>query len=302
MTWAAVAIGAGTAVAGVGSAYINKKNQPDASSGQPNYRRDIQQFVAGLKSTMPDVLGLESRYRDNFNGLNLADIQDFVVGTEGQQGLLALNKLFGRQSAQQLQGARGRDLRGMTDQAGLTRNLMQAVSPESAKMVKLAYQDALQAQKNAQGLTGQEARSARQFALEGSQMQGREGDNSALAAQVLNRENILTQKRQEASQMTQNAYGMANSFYTQPGLQALSSTPQSYTAGQQMLNLGLGAIGSAKPQMIDIGAGLNLGAANRQNLVGMAAANAQSSATQNAAMMNMFGNVAGGYLSNRKTA
>lgn len=299
MSWAAVAVGVGTAAVGAGSAYMNSKNKPDSGATQTNYRRDIRQFVQGMKSTMPDVLGMESRYRDNFTGLNLGDIQDFIGGTKGQQGLLALNNLFGKQSAQQLQGARGRDLRGMTDQAGLTRNLMQAVSPESAKMVKLAYQDAIQAQKNAQGLTGQEARSARQFALEGSQMQGREGDNSALAAQVLNRDNILTQKRQEASQMTQNAYGMANSFYTQPGLQALSSTPQSYTAGQQMLNLGLGAIGSAKPQMIDIGAGLNLGAANRQNLVGMAAANAQSSATQNAAMMNMFGNVAGSYFANR---
>jgi hypothetical protein len=46
---------------------------------------------------------------------------------------------------------------------------------------------------------------------------------------------------------------------------------------------------------------LNLGAANRQNLVGMAAANAQASASQNAALMNMFGTVAGGYLSNRQT-
>lgn len=299
MSWAAVAVGVGTAAVGAGSAYMNSKNKPDSEATQTNYRRDIRQFVQGMKSTMPDVLGMEGRYRDDFTGLNLGDIQDFIGGTNGQQGLLALNNLFGKKSANQLQYARGRDLRGMTDQAGLTRNLMQAVSPESAKMVKLAYQDALQAQKNAQGLTGQEARSARQFALEGSQMQGREGDNSALAAQVLNRDNILTQKRQEASQMTQNAYGMANSFYTQPGLQALSMTPQSYTAGQQMLNLGLGAIGSAKPQMIDIGAGLNLGAANRQNLVGMAAANAQSSATQNAAMMNMFGNVAGSYLANR---
>lgn len=299
MSWAAVAIGAGTAIAGGASAYMNSKNKPDEGSSAPNYRRDINQFVGGIKDSMPRVLGIENRYRDDFTGLNLEDVRNFMLGSGGERGVLDLNNLFTKRANNQLTRARGLDLRDMRGQAGLTRGIMDKLSPESAKMVDLAYQDAIQAQRNAKGLTGQEARSARQFALEGSQMQGREGDNSAIASMALNRDNILTQKRAEASAATQNAYGMANSFYTMPGLQALSQTPQSYTAGQQMMNLGLGAIGSAKPQMVDIGAGLNLGAANRQNLVGMAAANAQSSAAQNAALMGMFGNIAGGYLSNR---
>lgn len=291
----------GTAAAAGYGAYQNKKNaEKMTDASKPNYRRDINQFVGGIKDSMPRVLGIENRYRDDFTGLNLEDVRNFMLGSGGERGVLDLNNLFTKRANNQLTRARGLDLRDMRGQAGLTRGIMDNLSPESAKMVDLAYQDAIEAQRNAKGLTGQEARSARQFALEGSQMQGREGDNSAIATMALNRDNILTQKRAEAAAATQNAYGMANSFYTMPGLQALFQTPQSYAAGQQMMNLGLGAIGSAKPQMVDIGAGLNLGAANRQNLTGMAAANAQASAAQNAAIMNAFGGIAGAAFENYK--
>jgi len=235
------------------------------SAPKTNYQRDIRQFVAGMKGSMGDVLGVEGRYRDNFQGLNLNDASSFLYGTGGNQGLVALNRNMIDKAGNQLARARGDEIGTMTNQAGDIRGLLQAVSPESAKMVNMAYQDAMQAQRSAQGLSGQESRSARQFALEGSMMQGRGGDNSALAAQILNRDNILTQKRQEASQLTQNAYNMANSFYSAPGLQALSAVPNSYQAGLGMTQMGLSAIGAGKPQLVDIGAGLNLGAANRQN-------------------------------------
>jgi hypothetical protein len=60
-----------------------------------------------------------------------------------------------------------------------------------------------------------------------------------------------------------------------------------------MMGLGLDAIGAGKPQLFDVGSALNLGAANRQNAVGAASANAQSSATWNAGMMGAGGAVAG---------
>jgi hypothetical protein len=68
-----------------------------------------------------------------------------------------------------------------------------------------------------------------------------------------------------AGEEAMRAYQAAGGFYTQPGLNLLNQTPQSYTAGQQMMGLGLEAIGSGRPQMIDIGTPFNLGAAERQN-------------------------------------
>jgi hypothetical protein len=61
------------------------------------------------------------------------------------------------------------------------------------------------------------------------------------------------------------AYQAAGGFYTAPGLQLFGSQPLSYQSGQQMMGLGLEAIGSGRPQMIDIGTPFNLGAAERQN-------------------------------------
>jgi hypothetical protein len=60
-----------------------------------------------------------------------------------------------------------------------------------------------------------------------------------------------------------------------------------------MMGLGLDAIGAGKPQLFDVGSALNLGAANRQNIMNAQAANAQASATRSAGMMSMVGGVAG---------
>lgn len=290
MSWAAIAVGVGTAAVG---AYSASKNKPDkVKPGEVNYQRDINSFVQGMKGSMPTVLGLENRYRDNFTGLNLGDIADFMGGTKGQMGLLGLGRQFTKSAGNQLGAARRMELGQMTRQADNVRGLFQTLSPESARMVGMAQQDAIRAQQAAQGLTGSEQRTAQQFAREAASDRGRVMDNSAMAAEVLNRDNILGQKRQEAYSATQSAYNLANSFYTQPGMQALSSVPNSYQAGQGYLNLGLGSIGSARPQLVDIGAGLNLGAANRQNFNGAQMANAQIAASQNAAMTNMYGNLA----------
>lgn len=301
MSWAAVAIGVGTAAAGAYSSYSSNKQAGkalDQASQSPNYAADIRNYVAGIRQSMPGVLNLEQRYRNDYTGLNLRDVQDFTMGTQGMPGLLELSNLFTRKTGNQLEQARGREIGGMVDQTGKARNLLQGLSPQSVEMIRLATQDARQLQQQAGGLTGQEARSAQQFAREGAASRGRLMDNSAISAEILNRDNILAQKRAEASAATERAYNMATEFYS-PGLGILSRTPQSYQAGQSMLTLGLGGIGSATPQMVDIGAGLNLGATSRQNAIGAAAANAQMNSANNAAMMNMLGSLGSSYLQSR---
>ena len=85
---------------------------------------------------------------------------------------------------------------------------------------------------------------------------------------------------------------MAQNFYTAPGLQALGSAPLSYQAGQDQLRLGLGAIGSAVPQMINPDTGVNLGMQQRSLQQQAAAANASASASKQSGLMGMFGSAA----------
>lgn len=105
----------------------------------------------------------------------------------------------------------------------------------------------------------------------------------------MGREDVFARKRAEAAQAGQNAYNVAQGFYTQPGLSLLSNAPLSYQQGQQFINTGLGAIGSGTPQLFDTSVGLNLGAAQRSNQLAAASANAQAKAAQQAAIMGLIG-------------
>jgi hypothetical protein len=130
-----------------------------------------------------------------------------------------------------------------------------------------------------------------QTAREAAQASGRLGGNAAIASEIMGRENVLARKRAEADAARTGAFNMAQNFYTAPGLQALGSAPLSYQAGQEQLRLGLGAIGSAVPQMINPDTGVNLGMQQRSLQQQAAAANASASASKQSGLMGMFGSI-----------
>jgi hypothetical protein len=248
---------------------------------------DLSKMLSAFQQSMPGVLSFEKKYRPQFQNLNIQDVRQFGLG------MLGLSPQFTKGAAQQLGAAREAELGQMTDQSGLTRGLMQALSPEQAAVVGGAQAEAERAYAAAQGVTPEQQRMYQQTAREGAQAAGRVGGNYAIASEIMGREDIMARKRAEAAQAGTLAFDMASQFYTQPGLQLLGSQPLSYQVGNQMMGLGLDAIGAGKPQLFDVGSALNLGAANRQNIVGAGAANAQSSATRNAGLMSAGGAIGG---------
>lgn len=254
---------------------------------------DIQKYVSGMSGALPQILSQEQQFRPQFQGLNLGDIQSFLSGAGGQQGIFGLSREAAQQAGMGLGEARGAELGQMTQQAGLTRGLMQELSPEQAGVVQGFDEEAQRAYAASQRISPEEQRGYQQTAREAASAAGRLGGNAAIASEVMGREDVFARKRAEAAQAGQNAYNVAQGFYTQPGLSLLGSTPLSYQQGQQFINTGLGAIGSGTPQLFDTSVGLNLGAAQRANQLAAATANAQAKAAQRAGMMNMIGNVAG---------
>jgi hypothetical protein len=248
---------------------------------------DLSQMLSAYRQSMPGILSFEQKYRPEFQKLNLADVSQFGLG------LLGMSPEFTQQTAQQLGAAREAELGQMTGQSGLTRGLMQALSPEQAAVVGGAQAEAERAYAAAQGVTPEQQRMYQQAAREGAQAAGRVGGNAAIASEIMGREDIMARKRAEAAQAGANAFNMAGQFYTAPGLQLLGSQPLSYQVGNQMMGLGLDAIGAGRPQLFDVGSALNLGAAQRQNILSANAATQQNRATYGAGMMNMTGNVAG---------
>jgi hypothetical protein len=255
---------------------------------QANYSQDIGQMLSAYRRSMPGILSFEQKYRPEFQRQNLADVSQFGLG------LLGMSPEFTQQTAQQLGAAREAELGQMTGQAGLTRGLMAGLSPEQASAVQQAQQESQRAYAAAQGVTPEQQRMYQQTAREGAQAAGRVGGNAAIASEIMGREDIMARKRAEAAQAGQQAFNLAGQFYTAPGLQLLGSQPLSYQVGNQMMGLGLDAIGAGKPQLFDVGSALNLGAAQRQNIMNAQAANAQARASYSSGLFSGIGGVAQG--------
>jgi len=256
-----------------------------------DYSKDISKMLAAYQKSMPGILSFEQQYRPEFQRQNLADVSQFGLG------MLEMSPEFTQQTAQQLGAAREAELGQMTGQAGLTRGLMAGLSPEQASAVQQAQQESQRAYAAAQGVTPEQQRMYQQTAREGAQAAGRVGGNYAIASEIMGREDMMARKRAEAAQAGERAYSMAGQFYTQPGLQLLGSQPLSYQVGNQMMGLGLDAIGAGKPQLFDVGSALNLGAANRQNIVNAQAANAQAQASYSSGLFGGLGALGGGVAS-----
>jgi len=266
---------------------------PKVKAPKMDIGADIRNYVSGMSKSLPGIISQEQQFRPQFQGLNLSDIQSFLSGAGGQQGIFGLSNQAAQQAGMGLGEARGAELGQMTGQAGLTRGLMQALSPEQAYAVQNADAEARRAYASSQSLNPQEQRGYQQAAREGASAAGRIGGNAAIASEVMGREEMLARKRMEAAQAAQNSYNLSQGFYTQPGLNLLGSAPMSYQQGQNFLQTGLGAIGAGTPQLFDTSVGLNLGAAQRANQLAAQSANAQAAAAQNAGIMGAIGNVAG---------
>jgi hypothetical protein len=274
----------------MGSAF--KKPKP-INAPEVDIKADIEKYVSGMSGALPQVLSQEQQFRPQFQGLNLGDIQSFLSGLGGQQGIFGLSREAAQQAGMGLGEARGAELGQMTQQAGLTRGLMQQLSPEQAGVVQGFDEEAQRAYAASQRISPQEQRGYQQTAREGASAAGRLGGNAAIAQEIMGREDMFARKRAEAAQAGQNAYNAAQGFYTSPGLNLLGSTPLSYQQGQNFLQTGLGAIGSGTPQLFDTSVGLNLGASDRANKLAAAQANAQAQASRGAGIMGAIGKIGG---------
>jgi len=244
MSWVAVgvtAVGAGASIYGA--------SQAGKGGGKPPAPVDIfssgiaNQQAGGLLSYYNRVvtrfIALQNRLGPQLMAQSLGQGQQYLQGVNGQMGLFGLSRIAGEETGQTLTDLRAAELAQQTGQTGLTRGLMAALSPEQAAVVQASAQEAERARASAQGVTPEEQRMYQQTAREAAQASGRLGGNSAIAAEVMGRENVMAAKRAEAAQAGQRAYSQAGEFYTNPGLQALRSAPQSYTAGMGALGIGL---------------------------------------------------------------
>jgi hypothetical protein len=242
--------------------------------------KDLQKYVSGLESVMPNLLNIERNTRPEFNSLNLSDIQNFLQGQGGQKGIIGLGRDATASAQDELATAKSAELGGMLGNAGAARDVTAAASPESASLVDAQTRMALDRYGAASRLSGQEKRLADQTARESFAARGRVNDNASVASEILGREEVMAAKRSEASQLGGQAFGMSNT-YSEPTRDILGSSSPSVLLGQDYMNRASSSVGQSVPQLIDTGAGITLGQQNAQNLANwqgqvVAANNAES--------------------------
>lgn len=287
-----------------------------------DYDADIRAGLTAYQQSLPSILAFEQQYRPQFTRLNqeqmdLARSLEFAGMGRNVGTVRGLLQSLSPEQSREVQAAGGLAEQARQMQAGYQDTatpIAQKAMEQYGGLSALQTQAAQEAYGRSGRLSPEQLRSSQQAAREASAASGRIGGNAAISAEVMNREQALAQRRAEAAQYggiaQQGAMGLAGlsqdienqRLARQSGLlsQASSLGTQAYNLGQNFYGPGLGFLGGAPvsaqqvgPQLFSPDAFLNLGAANRQNILGAQSANAQSSATRNAAMMGAGGAIAG---------
>lgn len=224
---------------------------------KPDYAKATGDILGVYKSTTPEVQAFERMAREGYGALNLRDIAGSLFGIGSEQGIIGQTGEAATQAQQQIQGLRGGEYQGMTEQAGAVRGLLGEMSPEAQRMMQLQSQQAEDAYARSQGLTPQEQRSAQQSARESYSSAGRLGGNAAVASEILNRESSLAKKRSEAGEATTKAYEVAKNYYA-PAQGLLQMTPAGMEYGRQYAAQGQAQLGHAAPKLFDYSTGFGM--------------------------------------------
>jgi hypothetical protein len=293
----------------------------DIMSGLTAYQQSLPSILAFEQQYRPQFTRLNQEQIDLARSLELASMGR-NVGTV--RGLL---QSLSPEQAREVEAAGGLAQRAREMQAGYqdfaTPEAQAALARQKQATQQYGGLSALQTQaaQEAYGrsgrLTPEQLRSSQQAAREASAASGRIGGNAAISAEVMNREQALAQRRAEAAQyggiaqqgmaglagLETGTAGLAQDIENQrlarqSGLlsQASSLGTQAYNLGQNFYSPGLGLLGGTPvsaqqvgPQLFSPDAFLNLGAANRQNIMNAQAANAQAQASYSSGMMGMIG-------------
>lgn len=246
------------------------------------------------------IISAEERGRPRYAALELADIQTFAEGlrdpvtgevtTPGVFDLLEQQsqRAFELQQAQ-LQAQRAADVGALQEFAPQVVEAYRAADPRSAELADLAQQQAVRLFGEAEGpLSPERRRLAEQAARQASLARGRIGDESAIAAELLGREQFKQALRAEARQAGAGAFGQQRAMAGDIGMTLLGRPSQAIQLGSQTLGQATGlAAQPIGPQLFDPNVGINLALQQRAQDIEFAGAQAQGRA-------GLIGGIAGG--------
>lgn len=209
------------------------------------------------------ILAAEQMYRPQYTQLELNDINTLLQGGGGQMGLLGLQDVASRQAAgigQELTSAqRAADIADVEALGGRATAALRAADPMQEAIVNQLNTLAQQRFAASGQLSPQEMRGAQQAARLGGLARGRVNDQSTIAAEVLNREQALAARRQEALQAAQMAFAANQATAADPFQAILGRPAQAPGMGMASTQFAAGLAGQPLgPNLFDPNAGINL--------------------------------------------
>jgi len=258
------------------------------------------------------ILAAEQMYRPQYTQLELNDINTFLQGSGGQMGLLEIQDLASRRAGgigQELTSMqRAADIADVEALGGRATAALRAADPMQQAIVNQL--NALAADRYAASgqLSPQEMRGAQQAARLGGLARGRVGDVSTVASEVLNREQALAARRQEALQAAQMAFAVNQATAADPFQAILGRPAQAPGMGMASTQFAAGLAGQQLgPNLFDPNAGINLALQNQANQTnyqssiygsqaGFAGAQAQARGAMIGGLMSGIGALGGGLL------
>jgi hypothetical protein len=215
-------------------------------------------------------------------------------GVKGYKGLLSdASRQSGMLEREMLGLQRKDDVSALEEFAPQVVEAYRAADPYSTGLADQQTAMANDLYQRAQGLNPEQQRIVDQQALGMAQQQGRITDQSAVAGQLLGRENYLSGLRGQAAGMGQQAFGMNRQIAGDIGMTILGRPSSAIGLGQQGLGQSIGlASQPVGPQLFDPNMGINMAMQQQANEVNYGGAMAQAGASKSAGMMSAVGGVA----------
>jgi len=258
------------------------------------------------------LLQAEQTYRPEYTELELADINTLLRGTEDQAGLLDIQDEASRRAAgigQELTTAqREADIADVEALGGRATAALRSADPMQQALLEQINQMSQDQFARSGRLTPEQMRNAQQQARLAGASRGRVGDQGTVASEILNREQALRNRRLEALQTGQLAFGMNQATAADPFQAILGRPAQAPGMGMASSQFAAGLAGQQLgPNLFDPNAGINLGLQNQANLsnyqssiygsqAGFAGAQAQARGAMIGGLASGLGSVIGGKL------
>ena len=224
----------------------------------------------------------------------IAQMPETTAGTPGLFDLLEEQSArAGALQREQLRLQREADVGALQEFAPQVVQAYRAADPYSTGIAEMASRQAETLYSEAEGqLSPERRRLAEQAARQASAARGRLGDQSAIAAELLGREQVRSGLRAEARQAGGQAFGMQRQIAGDIGSTLLGRPSAAIGLGGSVLGQAqAGAAQPVGPQLFDPNVGINMALQQRGQDVTFQGMQAQAEAARGAGTMGLIGSL-----------